>query len=119
VVYKSKGSKSEKIKFSISGSFQNISVQIYDFFKFVGVATFWGRSIGIDENYTLQLKMFCTSQSFGGLEGVRVGVTCLRNKLAFHRKTRKLNLKSHPSSFNSFRDPSVHMDRRTWIDRLV
>jgi len=40
--------------------------------------------------------------------GIRVGVAYSRNKLALRTSLRNLNLKSHFSIFNSFRDISVH-----------
>jgi len=48
-------------QFSIFGFFRDIRLNIYDFFKFVGVkegveSFFLGQSIGIDENNTFQLK---------------------------------------------------------------
>jgi len=45
--------------------------------------------------------------------GVRVGVAYLRIKLALRTRLRNLNLRSHFSVFDSFRDLSVHTDRRT------
>jgi len=58
--YKATESKSEIHSLSFD-SFRVISVQIYDFFKFVGVKVsvsnfFLGQSLGIDENITSQLK---------------------------------------------------------------
>jgi len=48
-------------QFSIFGFFRDIRLNIYDFFKFVGVkegveSFFLGQSIGIDGNNTFQLK---------------------------------------------------------------
>jgi len=41
--------------------------------------------------------------------GVRVGVAYSRNKLALRTRLRNLNLRSHFSIFDSFRDIRVHI----------
>jgi len=41
--------------------------------------------------------------------GVRVGVAYLRNKLALRTGLRNLDLRSHSSTFDSFRDIRVHI----------
>jgi len=42
--------------------------------------------------------------------GVRVGVANSRNKLALRTRLRNLNLRSHFSVFDSFRDIRVHIN---------
>jgi len=72
--------------------------------------------MGIDNKIKLSFKFL---QNIVGAERVLVlwsfvGVATCGNKLALRRKTKSLHAKSHSSSY-SFRDLSVHKDRRAWL----
>jgi len=76
---------------------------------------FLDQSIGIDETNTFQLTFYilnenCRRHRFGRFVNVRVGVAYLRNRLALLTRLRNLNLRSHFSIFDSFRDIRVHTD---------
>jgi len=55
------------------------------------------------------LAHYCGRHRFGLFVDVRVGVAFLRNKFALRARLRNLNLRSHFSIFDSFRDIRVQI----------
>jgi len=68
--------------------------------------------------YVFMKLIYIRATVFGGLVGVRLGVAYSLNKPLLRTKIRNLNLKFEPCRSYSFRDHSVHTDRRALLDRL-